>query len=277
MSRSHSIAKYTRSLETAICDGAWTRVESAVERLRELLVEAIVRQAGAEIEQIKIALSTNRARLMALHQVQPDRDARALAWMMAGDTGTSVLAAELVPSAAEVPTEAFRHAREKVLNHLSNCPPQTTAEIAGNLAYTRETVSRALTELRAEGLVATVPVGRQRMHRITARGRTSLHGIQQDSPARLNRTVTDILGHSTPKHVSERLVRTEGLGQNESANRPGRDSFRIHLFDECISSFARSGKADEFFSDFGADVAPRRIPDEYQNIERRPDRALTGD
>jgi DNA-binding MarR family transcriptional regulator len=172
-----SVERYAAKLADAVNNGNWEILPRHLERVKQIFLDALVRNERELVAAVAKAISDTATLLRADSPADEALDRDGAAWLLASDAMTATLGLRLLPAdfaKAEGDTEA-RNVQDEVLNLLMTVGcALTTNEISMRIGRRQETVSRALTGLRARLAVRTVPAGRARKHSVTAHGRALL-------------------------------------------------------------------------------------------------------
>lgn len=168
-----SIERFDTLLNNAVNNEDWATATLSRDRLKALLLDALISGNSDDIALIENALSRVRAKLVLDRGIEFGVGPEATNWMLAADIGTARLAQRLRPMLQSSNIEAS--AKDKVLKAISssNRNGVTNSEIQKRTGLRAETVTRCLSALRTEGLVRSRKVGRLRINQLANKGKSS--------------------------------------------------------------------------------------------------------
>ncbi|RUX93734.1 MULTISPECIES: hypothetical protein [unclassified Mesorhizobium] len=168
-----SIEQFDNLLNNAVSNEDWAAATVSRDRLKALLLDALISGNSDDIALIENALSRVRAKLALDRGIELGVGPEATTWMLAADIGTARLAQRLRPMLQSSNIEAS--AKDKVLKAISssNRNGVTNSQIQKRTGLRAETVTRCLQALRTEGLVRSRKVGRLRINQLANKGKPS--------------------------------------------------------------------------------------------------------
>ncbi|MER9250635.1 hypothetical protein NKI59_02290 [Mesorhizobium sp. M0598] len=169
-----SIQRFHELLTNAVDNEDWATAATSRDRLKVLLLDALLSGKSRDIALIENALSRVRAKLIFDRDIDLNVGPNATAWMLASDVGTARLAQRLRPLLPDTGVEPS--VRDKVFKAIStsNLNGISNSDIQKRTGLRAETVTRALSTLRAEGSVRSRKVGRLNINQIAIKPKTSL-------------------------------------------------------------------------------------------------------
>lgn len=180
MARAESIEKFDRRLREALASGNWELADRSAERLKILLLEAVMADDADAVAAIESILSDAGEVLELTQRLTMQDDASAAAWRLRADAGTATLATRMRPPKPALDgTLEGADIRKLILKHLreSNRPMTNTA-LADRLGKDPAFVSRTLKTLAARGMIRQWKVGKNRLNALTEKGRgTMVHPV----------------------------------------------------------------------------------------------------
>jgi DNA-binding transcriptional regulator YhcF (GntR family) len=160
------LAEYGAQLDRALSGGDWIPSNRIRLALKRRMLRAMASDDPQEIDAIRKVLGVSLERFKIGQNVRMTWGREALAWLVTADVEWAAAASELKPIPRQMKTET-RSARDAVEAELrTSNQPRTTSELARSTGYAVETISRALSQLRTEGLVVTRKVRRNSLHQL---------------------------------------------------------------------------------------------------------------
>ena len=157
---------YKARLDSAIEAERWDEADRIRVAAKRRLLEMMSRgRSEDEIAAIRDALADSFARLQLSKRVRVSNGPLAMAARISADAETAAIAAEQ----AQLPEDTAHNVKNQIIQHLSqgNKRAMTTSELKDKTDRRIETVSRALSQLRAERKIGSRRKGRYVLHQLT--------------------------------------------------------------------------------------------------------------
>ncbi len=204
----------------------WNAIQRLGERIRMMILDGVA-------DKDRGGLSEAATKLEIAHALLPESSEGAthvqVHWMLKTDAALAKLAARRIAAPACTPGTEERSAKDRILRLLAtiNSSP-SVASIATLTGLARETVSRLLPRMAAEGLVQVRRVGRKNLSRITHEGRaavgdraadvaTSIHnwvGLHDDGVMAAASSVVQRQAHRMA--VTQTKIRITAFGRDQN-------------------------------------------------------------
>jgi len=155
MSRVRSIETMRVGLADAVAQSDWSRARRYVERLKGIVIDAVVQDDPFAIRLAGHALQQSGERLELVADLPMVFDKVALAWQMRADASTAALAARVRPSRVETGApDEVGDVPELLLRALrrSNAP-MSNSDLAASTGKDPATVSRTMKRLERDGWI----------------------------------------------------------------------------------------------------------------------------
>ena len=178
-----AIHPYKARLDSATEAERWDEADRIRVAAKRRLLEMMSRGCGEdEIAAIRDALADSFARLQLSKRVRIGNGPLAMAARISADAETAAIAAEQ----AQLPEDTARNVKDQIIQHLSqgNKRPMTTSELKEKTDRRIETVSRALSQLRAERKIVSHRKGRHVLHQLTV--------LQREGVANSSRRIEEL-------------------------------------------------------------------------------------
>jgi DNA-binding transcriptional regulator YhcF (GntR family) len=165
MARAWTINSYKEQLDLAIATEQWGKADRARVAVKRRLLE-MMSKGGSEQQfaDARDALADSYKILKLSKRVNAEKGAVSMALSLLADAETAGIAAEQAPA----PQNIARDVKERILQLLSsgNRRPWSTGELAKEAERSIETISRAVSQLRAERKILSRRNGRYMLHRL---------------------------------------------------------------------------------------------------------------
>lgn len=165
MTRAWTIDSYKAQLDSAIATEQWGKADRARVAVKRRLLE-MMSKGGSEQQfaAARDALADSYKILKLSKRVNAEKGAVSMALSLLADAETAGIAAEQAPA----PQNIARDVKERILQILSsgNRRPWSTGELAEEAERSTETISRAVSQLRAERKILSRRNGRYILHRL---------------------------------------------------------------------------------------------------------------
>jgi hypothetical protein len=173
MARSDSVRRFASALVNALADGDFDLADRCVERLKMLLLEAVIDSDGGAVAQIEALLAEAGEHFELKQRLRMEDGAQAIAWRLRSDAGTATLATRIRPAKPPLDTtEEGTDLRKRILKLLREAnramPNNAIAERVGRDA---PSVCRVLKSMSAAGLIRQWKVGKNQLNALTELGR----------------------------------------------------------------------------------------------------------
>lgn len=165
MARAWTIGSYKAQLDSAIANEQWGKADRARLAVKRRLLE-MMSKGGSEQQfaDARDALADSYKILKLSKRVNAEKGAVSMALSLLADAETAGIAAEQAPA----PQNIARDVKARILQILSsgNRRPWSTGELAKEAERSIETISRAVSQLRAERKILSRRNGRYMLHRL---------------------------------------------------------------------------------------------------------------
>lgn len=175
------IRNFERRLARAIAEGQWDEADLAIERLKTLLLAALVSGDSPRITSLQRVLSDAGELLELRNGLAMQNGAQGLAWKLRADVGTAVIGNRMRPEAPSLADIAdWRSLRDKILELLRGANrPMNNSQIAQRLDRDPAIVSRTLKRLLADKLIRQWKMGAMLFNALTDAGREQSSRIER--------------------------------------------------------------------------------------------------
>lgn len=207
MARAWTIDSYKAQLDSAISTEQWDKADRARVAVKRRLLE-MMSKGGSEQQfaDARDALADSYKILKLSKRINAERGAVSMALSLLADAETAGIAAEQAPA----PHNIARDVKARILQILSsgNRRPWSTGELAKEADKSIETISRAVSQLRAERKILSRRNGRYMLHRLA--------DVQTNTVSNL----MNLTAKSPVKRLEQNLARKvpEGLRSLETAS-----------------------------------------------------------
>ena len=207
---------YKVRLDSATEAERWDEADRIRVAAKRRLLEMMSRGCGEdEIAAIRDALADSFARLQLSKRVRIGNGPLAMAARISADAETAAIAAEQ----AQLPEDTACNVKDQIIQHLSqgNKRAMTTSELKEKTGRRIETVSRALSQLRAERKIGSRRKGRHVLHQLTVLQREGVANSIRMMEKLSNKSISTELNE--PSNTPLEILKRESDRYSKEINR----------------------------------------------------------
>lgn len=184
MAVARSIEAMGDGLRAAVNDQDWAKAHRHIDRLKAIILEAILRNDPAAIQSAGLELQSSGQLLELSKRLRMEMNEQAVAWQLRADAAMAAIAQRMRPATSLLPADE-EDVSELLLKLLrDHSEPMTNSEMAARAAKDPATISRTLKRLKAARKIEQWKVGIRvfnKVRHVAERGVDQLQDISTGS------------------------------------------------------------------------------------------------